>query len=79
MISNFINAKNSSIDFNILFYPQYQNDDGQVICYPGSVFEGIVCVKVTEPTPIHHIKLVFKATGKTKKNEKNKKIKIIPL
>lgn len=64
MIQTFMGTKHPNISFNILFYPQYQNDQGQVVCHPGSVFEGIVQVKVTEPMPVHHIKLVFKASGK---------------
>ncbi|CEP12066.1 hypothetical protein [Parasitella parasitica] len=55
-------TKHPNIDFNILFYPQYTNETGQVICHPGSVFEGIVQVKVAVTMPVHHIKLVFKAT-----------------
>lgn len=68
MISSFMNNRHPNINCNILFYPQYQNDHGQVICYPGSVFEGVVQIKITEPIPVHHIKLVFKASGKKKKS-----------
>ncbi|KAI8070544.1 uncharacterized protein B0P05DRAFT_580421 [Gilbertella persicaria] len=62
MMNSLIGARNNHLDFNILFYPQYQDERGQVVCYPGSVFEGIVQVKVGVPIPVHHIKLVFKAS-----------------
>ncbi|KAG2202140.1 hypothetical protein INT47_008112 [Mucor saturninus] len=62
MMHGLMGNKHPNISFNILFYPQYQNDDGQVVCHPGSVFEGVVQIKVTEPMPVHHIKLVFKAS-----------------
>lgn len=62
-------SKHPNINFNILFYPQYQDDDGKIVCHPGSVFEGIVQVKVTQPMPVHHIKLVFKASGKKDTND----------
>jgi hypothetical protein len=65
MIPNFMSNRHPNISFNILFYPQYHNDEGQVVCHPGSVFEGIVQVRVMEPMPVHHIKLVFKASGKS--------------
>lgn len=64
MMHTIMGTRHPNISFNILFYPQYQNDDGQVVCHPGSVFEGIVQVKVAVPMPVHHLKLVFKATGK---------------
>jgi hypothetical protein len=54
--------KDSNIQFEILFYPQYQNEHGQAICYPGSVLEGVVKLIAASPIPVHHIKLVFKAT-----------------
>lgn len=63
MMHTIMGTKHPNISFNILFYPQYQNDEGQVVCHPGSVFEGVVQVKVTAPMPVHHIKLVFKASG----------------
>lgn len=63
MMHSLMGTKHPNISFNILFYPQYQNDDGQVVCHPGSVFEGVVQIKVAEPMPVHHIKLVFKASG----------------
>jgi hypothetical protein len=59
----FIESEDSPIDFEILFYPQYQDENGGVVCYPDSVFEGIVKLKVSEPIPAHHVKLIFKATG----------------
>ncbi|CAO3656143.1 unnamed protein product [Mucor hiemalis] len=62
MINSIMGSKHPNINFNILFYPQYQDDDGKIVCHPGSVFEGIVQVKVTQPMPVHHIKLVFKAS-----------------
>ncbi|KAI8373647.1 hypothetical protein EDC96DRAFT_499046 [Choanephora cucurbitarum] len=62
MMNSLIGARNNHLDFNILFYPQYQNEHGQVVCHPGSVFEGIVQVKVGVPIQVHHIKLVFKAS-----------------
>ncbi|KAI9271024.1 hypothetical protein EDC94DRAFT_596867 [Helicostylum pulchrum] len=62
MMHTIMGTKHPNISFNILFYPQYQNDEGQVVCHPGSVFEGVVQVKVTAPMPVHHIKLVFKAS-----------------
>lgn len=65
MINSIMGSKNSNISFDIMFYPQYQNEEGKVVCHPGSVFEGIVQVKVTQPMPVHHIKLVFKASGNT--------------
>ena len=64
MISNFMSNRHPNISFNILFYPQYQDEHGQVMCHPGSVFEGVIQIKVTESMPVHHIKLVFKASGK---------------
>lgn len=64
MMAALMGSRQSNFSFDILFYPQYQDDNGQVVCYPGSVFEGIVQVKVSAPTPVHHIKLVFKASGK---------------
>jgi hypothetical protein len=67
MIANFMGTRHPNIDFNVLFYPQYQNEHGQVVCHPGSVFEGIVQVKVAVAMPVHHIKLVFKASGKNNK------------
>ncbi|ORE10830.1 hypothetical protein BCV72DRAFT_3382 [Rhizopus microsporus var. microsporus] len=61
MIASLIGTKDPTIQCDILFYPQYQNDHGQVVCYPGSVFEGVVKIKLQNSMPIHHIKLVFKA------------------
>lgn len=63
MISTLMGNKDSNIQFEILFYPQYQNEQGQAICYPGSVLEGVVKLTAASPIPVHHIKLVFKATG----------------
>lgn len=63
MIASLIGTKDPTIQCDILFYPQYQNDHGQVVCYPGSVFEGVVKIKLQNSMPIHHIKLVFKAAG----------------
>jgi hypothetical protein len=63
MISTLMGNKDSNIQFEILFYPQYQNEHGQAICYPGSVLEGVVKLIAASPIPVHHIKLVFKATG----------------
>ncbi|KAI7902695.1 uncharacterized protein BX663DRAFT_510160 [Cokeromyces recurvatus] len=62
MMASLMRTKHSNIDFNIMFYPQYQNEEGRVICHPGSVFEGVVQMKVLAPMSVHHIKLVFKAT-----------------
>ncbi|CAO3611321.1 unnamed protein product [Mucor fragilis] len=62
MMAQLMGTKHPNIDFNILFYPQYTNEHGQVICHPGSVFEGIVQMKVSAAMPVHHIKLVFKAS-----------------
>ncbi|KAI9485641.1 MAG: hypothetical protein EXX96DRAFT_603939 [Benjaminiella poitrasii] len=62
MMATLMRTRHPDIDFNIMFYPQYQNDEGQVVCHPGSVFEGIVKIKVSAPMPVYHIKLVFKAS-----------------
>ncbi|KAL9560286.1 hypothetical protein MBANPS3_000013 [Mucor bainieri] len=61
-MAQLMGTKHPNIDFNVLFYPQYTNEHGQVICHPGSVFEGIVQIKVSVAMPVHHIKLVFKAS-----------------
>lgn len=50
-------------EFEIQCFPQYLNEQGHIACHPGSVFEGIVHIKVLNSTPVHHIKLVFKASG----------------
>ncbi|KAG1145179.1 hypothetical protein G6F37_008897 [Rhizopus arrhizus] len=61
MLFNFLGHRDPIVQFGISFYPHCQNEDGQVICYPGSVFEGVVKITVTEPIPVQRIKLVFKA------------------
>ncbi|KAI9253553.1 hypothetical protein BY458DRAFT_493180 [Sporodiniella umbellata] len=62
MISTLIGNKDPNLQFEILVYPQYQNEHGQPMCYPGSVMEGVVKVTNRVRMPLHHIKLVFKAT-----------------
>ncbi|KAI8997639.1 hypothetical protein BDB01DRAFT_840840 [Pilobolus umbonatus] len=52
--------KNPIVNATIYFYPQYRNEEGDITCYPGSVFEGVVKVEVAESIPVHYIKLVFK-------------------
>lgn len=63
MISHLIGHKHPDINISISFQPQYLNTEGKVICGPGSAFEGVVKIKTSAPIPVHHIKLVFKATG----------------
>ncbi|KAF7726734.1 hypothetical protein EC973_008508 [Apophysomyces ossiformis] len=56
--------KRAPTQFNIDILPQYYNEKGQVVCYPGSVFEGTVRLLLAEPLDVQHLKVTFKATGR---------------
>ncbi|KAI7863715.1 hypothetical protein BDF14DRAFT_1841406 [Spinellus fusiger] len=51
----------SPIRLTIDVDPKYVNDKGdRIVCYPGSVFEGSVRMRVYEPIVGHTVKLLFK-------------------
>ncbi|KAI9283164.1 hypothetical protein BY458DRAFT_495614 [Sporodiniella umbellata] len=62
MLSSIKKDTDSYILAEVLIGPQYQNDYGQAICYPGSLIEGLVKIKVSVPISVERIKLTFKAT-----------------
>jgi hypothetical protein len=39
-------------------------DTHKATCYPGSTIEGVVKIKLDTPLAAHHLKLVFKGSGK---------------
>lgn len=43
-------------------------DTNKTTCHPGSIFEGMVQIKLDSPLAVEHLKLVFKASGKIKGN-----------
>lgn len=44
-------------------------DTKKTTCHPGSIFEGIVHMKLDTPLAAEHLKLVFKASGKKKEGK----------
>jgi hypothetical protein len=67
MIASIKGLKHAPNNFSIEILPQYLNDTGRLVCYPGSVFEGLVKLTLVEPIAFQRLKVVFKATGIVKK------------
>ncbi|CAO3598481.1 unnamed protein product [Absidia cylindrospora] len=62
MIASIKGLKHAPSNFSIEILPQYLTDNGNLICYPGSVFEGLVKLTLAEPIVFQRLKIVFKAT-----------------
>lgn len=67
MIASIKGLKHAPSNFSIEILPQYLNDTGRLVCYPGSVFEGLVKLTLVEPIAFQRLKVVFKATGTTER------------
>ncbi|KAI9498806.1 hypothetical protein BDB00DRAFT_403929 [Zychaea mexicana] len=52
--------KKAPVRFRIEPAPQYCNQDGQLTCSPGALFEGTVLVQLSEPLAAVQLKLAFK-------------------
>ncbi|KAG0187935.1 hypothetical protein DFQ28_005650 [Apophysomyces sp. BC1034] len=58
---SFKGIKRAPARFKIDISQQYHNERNQVVCYPGSVFEGTVRLHLTEPLDAQQLKITFKA------------------
>ncbi|KAI8096386.1 uncharacterized protein BX664DRAFT_291240 [Halteromyces radiatus] len=62
MIASIKGLKHAPSNFSIEILPQYLNTNRQLVCYPGSVFEGLVKLTLSEPMSFQRLKIIFKAT-----------------
>ncbi|CAO3628816.1 unnamed protein product [Cunninghamella echinulata] len=61
MIASIKGLKHAPTHFAIEILPQYLSKEG-LVCYPMSVFEGFIVLKLSEPIPVKRIKIIFKAS-----------------
>ncbi|KAI8344402.1 hypothetical protein BC941DRAFT_497691 [Chlamydoabsidia padenii] len=62
MFASIKGLKHAPSNFSIEILPQYLTDNGKLVCYPGSVFEGLVKLTLVEPMAFQRLKVIFKAT-----------------
>lgn len=48
-------------------------DIHKTTCHPGSIFEGVVKMRLDTPLAAEHLRLVFKGSGKRKEKDENRR------